>query len=191
MKSPFHGSLALCLLATASLAGAATQGSLSSTSSSGTIGVTANRPVLQRQVQILGISDVTISSTTSSELAILSGQGSTTAFCIVDTYGEALSMQVSPSAGGRAFGNWGLIDGSGNVVRYRVTFTNASRSTTYGASGPGYPLTVSLPAGLAVTASGSCGSGNMKAHFDMVSALPQTYPARASTDALTLTITPQ
>lgn len=193
MKVRFLSFLALTMMVTGPGI-AATQGSASTTSSSGSFIVSMQGPASPRLVQVLGISDVTMTNSSRSDLDA-NRPGFTMAFCVVDTYGGAVQLSASTSNGGYNQGDgygWRALHTSGAYTIYRVKFSDAASTGVFGESHIDPTFTISLAAGNVATSSGACGGGNMKIHGTVYSgAMPETLPARTYTDIITLTVTPQ
>lgn len=199
MKKIRTSTLALALLV-ALPALAATDGNLSDTSSTATFKVTANGPQTNRQVQVRGASDFTVTNSTFSELNG-STVGGKTNFCVVDTWGGATTLQVS--TGNTLSGaNWRLAPnttpvgttptGSTPDITYTLKLTNLANTTNYLTAGNdgANNKTANLPAGVAVTDSTLCGAGNLKAHVDLNLPMPNTYPFNSYDDTLTMVLSP-
>lgn len=173
---------------------AATQGSASTTSSSGSLNVSMQGPAAPRQVQVLGISDVTVTNGSRSDLDA-NRPGFSMAFCLVDTYGGAVRLSASTANGGYNQGDgfgWRALHSSGAYTIYRVKFSDAAVTGVFGESNMDPTFTINLDASYVVTNASACGSGNVKIHGTVYSGpMPETLPARTYTDVITLTVTPQ
>jgi hypothetical protein len=182
--------LALCSLAIAAPAAqAATQGSLTTGNSTGSMTVTANGPATARQVQVTGITDPVVNNSTRSEFDA-NNPGTTVTFCVVDTY--AGSLALAANTGSLTSGGWAL-DGGGSIVAFRIAFTKLDNTliaeTPTNSISSGF---FGLPAGVSVTSSGACGSGNLKAHVYLPNGtMPETLPARTYTATVQLVLSPQ
>jgi len=199
MKS-IRTSMIAIALAAAFPALAATDGLLSDTSSTATFKVTANGPQTNRQVQVRGASDFTVTNSTFSELNG-SSVGGKTNFCVVDTWGGATTLQVS--TGNTLSGtNWRLAPNTTPVgttptggtpdITYTLRLTNIANNVNYLTAGNdgANNKTASLPAGVAVTDPTLCGTGNLKAHVDLGAPMPNTYPFNSYDDTLTMVLSP-
>lgn len=198
MRNSLCSITGMVMLMLAAQAQAAGQGTLGSTSS-GNFGVTVNAPPPPRYVQVLNISDVTINSSTGQNA--FGDLGVTDAFCVVDTTGGALSLVVSTgNSTNAAAQSWALVATGGAQLAYRMFVTpmatiNPGYGGLYGGSANSF--TATIPAGVAVTDAGNCGSGNIRKHINMrdasgggpLYALPTT--GLTYTDTVTLTLSPQ
>lgn len=200
MRNRFHRRLALVAAVSVSVGvHAATQGDLSTISSQASFTATAQGPALARQVQILNVSDVTITNSTHPEnnAGVV---GVSMPFCIVDTYVGAVNLTMTTSNPLGGFNKWVLKSGDGSGVTYvlDLTYADLTGSFTPGGSLTSSSVTNLVPAGKAVASSGACGSGNFKVHFKVYDSggfnpapLPETLPAKTYTDTITMVVTPQ
>lgn len=164
---------------------AATQGSLSTTSSTGSYSVTVTGPLAQRQIQVLNISDIAFSSTDMSTY-YPSRPGKGSAFCIVDTYGGGLQMTIASGNGA----NWVVKDGNGNELGYTTYLTWTDGTAINHSNAGSASFTSNLAAGRAAASSASCGSGNIRIEAYMNNLMPETVPVRTYTDTVTITMIP-
>jgi hypothetical protein len=142
---------------------AATQGNPSTTSSQADFIVTAAGPATPRVVQVLNVSDVTITNTTRTQVEATK-PGITMAFCLVDTYGGTVRLNVASTNG---VGEFRLLSSGGVRLKYLVRITDPSNSTNFGGE-----VTSATSFSVPVTAVGTvsnasnCGAGGTtKAHI--------------------------
>lgn len=189
MKRIFAASTAMLLLIPS--AQAATQGTLGPTSS-GSYVVTANGPATPAQVQVLNVSDVTL--TNSSRVSWdPSRPGVSMQFCLVQTQGGAVNLSVSSASGSDSQG-WLLKTANNESVTYVADLYSVSPETRLGGSvGGSSNYLVNVAAGVAVTSSATCGAGNLRSDIRLVNqaGMPQTFPARTYTDTITIVASPQ
>jgi hypothetical protein len=166
---------------------AASQGTASGTSSTGNFLLTAQGPATPRTVQVLGLSDPTLTNTSRAEVDS-SNPGVTTAFCIVDTYSGSVSLTVSTGSGS---GQFQVVAGDGTRLQYLIRITDPTNATNYGGDvTTATSFTRPITSGT-VNNSSNCGSGNYKAHIRLTQFMPETIPARTYTDTVTFVVTPQ
>jgi len=171
---------------------AATQGLPSTTSSQATFGITGNGPATPRQVQVLNVTDVSFSNSTRAETNA-TDPGATMSFCVIDTCGGQVRLSVSTSnnANGSSTHPWRIVTTDNQFQLYKFVVTKAVVSSVIGLASPGSStLTATVPVDSVVTSSASCGSGNVKAHIELGSPMPESLPARAYTDTITVIATP-
>lgn len=190
MKVMFCAYAAISLsLVAPSIATAATQGSLSTGNSTGSITVTLNGPALARQVQVTGLTDPIVNNASRSEYDS-SVPGVTTTFCLVDTHSGSLALAAS--VGSLATGGWAL-ESPGYVVPFRIAFTKTDNS--FIALTPTNSIStpfIQLPAGVSVTSAGACGAGTIKAHVFLPDGeVPASSPARTYTATVQIVLSPQ
>lgn len=166
---------------------AASQGTASGTSSTGNFLLTAQGPATPRTVQILGLTDPTLTNASRAEVDT-SNPGVTTSFCIVDTYSGSVSLSVSSGSGSGAFQ---VVAGDGTRLQYLIRITDPTNATNYGGDvTTATSFTRPITSGT-VSSSASCGTGNYKAHIRLTQVMPETIPARNYTDTVTFVVTPQ
>lgn len=191
MKTRTLCALALCS-ATTVPALAATQGTLGPTST-GSYVITATRPATPRQVQVLNISDVSLTNITRADTDP-STPGVTMRFCLIDTYSGTVQLQLSSTNGVFNPNGWRLQSTGGDLLSYGVSVTSASDGAVLGTLPPLSPsFGFSVPPTVVVANSGACGAGNVKVNTVLISpsTMPETIPARVYTDTITIVATPQ
>ncbi len=170
---------------------AAQQGTLGATST-GSFTLTADGPAAPRLVQVLNLSDLTFNNSTRAD-SFAGAPGATMRFCLVDTYGGAVQLQLSNSNGFSNPNGWKLLSSGGDQVAYTVSVTNANDGSLLGGLPPASTsFFANAPSGVAVTNSTACGVGNIKfnAVLENPTLLPETVPARSYTDTITIVATP-
>lgn len=187
-----------CAISAAS-ARSATQGTASTTSSTASFSATAQGPAPARQVQILNVSDVTITNSTRPDTSA-SNVGVSMPFCIVDTYQGAVLLTMTTSRALGPSNRWQMQSADNSTVPYTLglTYADLSGSFTAGGTLTNVAVSNSIPAAKAVASTGACGSGNFKVHFTIYGAsggspapLPESLPAKSYTDTITMTVAPQ
>lgn len=154
-------------------ADAATQGSPSTTSSTGSFVFTANGPATPRLVQVLNISDVTVDNSSRA----IKGPGSMT-FCVVDTYDGTVGLSIS-STDYTAVNGWNVRAASdGSRLEYDVLAETPSESTLGASSPSGASFAVSLSPTWVVTDSSQCSTGNIRLHLNLKATMPTSLPAK-------------
>jgi hypothetical protein len=188
MKTVKYGMLAFALGSAAAMA--ANQGQLGSTSTAD-FGITAQGPVLPRQVQILNVVDMTLTNSTRSEVDA-TYPGATMYFCAIDTYSGAMSITVTSANGASAnpVSRWLLKTTSNDLLDYTARLALASNNNIIGNTQSGNSFTATVTAGYTVSGAGACGSGNLKFHVNLDTAMPQTFPARNYIDTVTMVASP-
>lgn len=186
----------LCALLLSSLAlpvvHAAQQGTFGSTST-GSFTLTASGPATPHQVQVLNLSDVTLTNGSRADTNS-STPGVTMTFCLVENYGGAVQLHLTNANGLFNPNGWKLTSSGGDVVSYGLSVTRASDGFELGTLPPLYNFfDVAVPANTAVTSTAACGTGNIKVNAVLItpSTLPDTIPARTYTDVITIVATPQ
>jgi hypothetical protein len=191
-----------CLVAVAvagagGVVAAATNGTLGSTTT-GSVTVTVSSPPPPRLVQILNLDDLTLNN--NSPASSISMYGTKTAsddFCVVETTGGSVTVQVSTNTGIGIGGLWraNATDVSGATIPLDFRLTRADNSTAgvLGANNPqndSASYTTTLSAGVARTSAAECTAlgDNMKMHAgtDTLAADGRTYSA-----VITFVVTPQ
>jgi hypothetical protein len=188
---------AVVLAAAGGLAAAASSGTLGSTST-GSVTVTASAPPPPRLVQILNVDDLILNnSSPASSIAIYGTKSASDNFCIVETTGGSVAVQVSTNTGVAVDGLWraNAIDVSGATIRLDFRLTRDDNATT-GVLGSNNPqngsasFTTVLSAGVARASAAECTTlgDNMKMHagIDELAANGRSYSA-----TLTFVVTPQ
>lgn len=181
-----------------SSAGAATQGTLGS-SSTGSLSVTANAPPPPRLVQVLNLSDVTLTNSlgapTYAFSTVVEGaitNGTTFNFCVVETTGGNASLTLTSSNGGNnGDGSFRLVHaGSGTFVKYKVALTDINTAGVVDAKSDanGSSFITTIPSSLVRTSAAACSTDNLKLHLGFRT-LPSTGLSYA--DTITITVSPQ
>jgi hypothetical protein len=185
--------LVMCLpmLTAAMHAGAATQGTPSSTSSTGSFVFTANAPATPRLVQVLNISDVTVDNSSRALKGPSNVPGGTMSFCVVDTYVGTVGLSIS-STNYTGTNGWNVRASSdGSRLEYDVLAETPSE-TTLGASSPSAAsFAVSMGPTRVVGDSSQCSTGNIRMHLNLKATMPTSLPAKSYTDTVTIVATPQ
>jgi hypothetical protein len=153
---------------------------------------TASGPAAPRLVQILNVSDVTLTNNTVSE-RYPGTAGISAPACVVDTYGGAVQIVVTNSNGVQGNNAFILSGPSGEVIQFRSGITDLSSATLYGQyGGSSSQFTATVPAGATATSAGACGAGNIRFHSYLfgISALPETIPAKNYTTTITMVASP-
>jgi hypothetical protein len=168
---------------------AATQGTVSTTSSQGSVLVTMNGPATPRTVQVLNLSDITLSNASRAEIDA-APPGSTMAFCVIDSYSGATQLTVQAANGSNTIG-WNARSTDGAPIFFDLSITSATNTGNILGQNvvPAASFSVSLAAGFAVANASLCSSGNVKAHVVARAAMPDTLPAKTYTETITLTLT--
>lgn len=178
--------LALAGAALSGAALAATQGSPSTTSSTGNFAVTATSPATPRQVQVLNISDIAVNNSTRAD-DDPSRPGATMAFCLVDSYGGTVALAATTA--NTPSGSWQLRSADASAVGYEIVFRPMDNSSVYGTTGAASTLAISNPARVSSTA--LCGGGTIKAQVHLFGNIPDSFPIKTYSDTVTLVLTPQ
>jgi hypothetical protein len=191
MKTRLVCVLAVCTAASFS-AQAATQGTLGPTST-GSYLLTATGPAIPRQVQVLNVSDVSLTNGTRADTDP-STPGVTMRFCLIDTYSGTVQLQLSSSNGIFNPNGWRLQSSGGDLLSYGVSVTSAADGSLLGSlPALSSSFTATVPPAVVVANSGACGVGNVKVNTVLISpsTMPETLPARVYTDTITIVATPQ
>ncbi|MFN7570160.1 MAG: hypothetical protein ACK5TK_01705 [Betaproteobacteria bacterium] len=180
--------IAAALVFASGVAGAASNGTLGS-SSTGSLNVTANAPPPPRLVQVLNLDDLTLNNSSPVPHGGYGSKGTSDNFCVVETTGGAVSLQVAISTGPAESGLWRLnaTDSSGATVPMNLVLTRPDLTTT-GLSGALNPqnngtnaFTATLGAGVARGSSSECGTlgDNMRVSLGIneLAANGRTYSA--------------
>jgi hypothetical protein len=182
--------MCLPMLAAAMHAGAVTQGTPSSTSSTGSFVFTANAPATPRLVQVLNISDITVDNSSRALKGPSNVPGGTMSFCVVDTYVGTVGLSISSTNYTGANG-WNVRASDGSRLEYDVLAETPSE-TTLGASSPSAAsFAVSMGPSRVVGDSSQCSTGNIRLHLNLKATMPTSLPAKSYTDTVTLVATPQ
>ncbi|WP_439520508.1 hypothetical protein [Hydrogenophaga sp.] len=190
-----HRILAACLALTLSGAHAATQGTLGATST-GTFTNTFNGTGV-RQVQILGLQDAVVTPDTGQFVPI-TNQGNNNywgvadQFCVVDTYGGAVSLSVSADEYG-GLDNQTLVAraANGSLLAYGMSFEYVPDPSIFNGINQ-VATTLVIPAGVGDPS--LCAAGNVRkavfaAEIDGVSVKNGPLPANGNVYFSTVTIT--
>jgi hypothetical protein len=172
---------------------AATDGLLSPTTSTATFSVSANGPVAQRQVQVLGATTLAVGSSGLSLGAAGAAADQATAFCVVDTHGGAVQLSIATGNPLDPSGNWVLKTRNGEAVPYRLRVSDLANSQYFGPTwgqGGAPAADAQIAAGLTVTSGAACGAGNLRAHVYADGALPERFGDGSYADILTLVVAP-
>ncbi len=176
---------------------AATQGTLGATSQ-GSFTNTFNGTVAP-QVQILGLSDATVTPSTG-QVQIFEGSpsnnyGVADHFCVVNTTGGAVTMSVSSDR--YSGGSLAAVSAGGSELQYAMIMHvtgDVSNFRDFNASATDW----TMPAGTTVTSAAQCGMGNVRKAIyhiaidgGMIAAGPLPGNGNVYVGTVTITVTPQ
>lgn len=180
--------LFLALATAANLAGAATQGTLGASSTGTFTNTFIGAP---RQVQVLGLKDATMSTSSGnvrSAFSTVDAPGVADKFCVVDTSGGAVKLTVTGSNLQGTDDRFLAKSSAGESLFYYQSFyTDSGAPVGKNLSTTGF----TVPATVARTSAAQCGDGNVTKSivlFDTTTGLPAT--GRSYIETVTVVATP-